>query len=97
MMSFLCKQINGKNLFVRVLNVSSNTKALWIADGEEDCSTSYTFTSLLGLTIFQPVESFMLAKVLVLLGTDEDVTDIAIGQLDSVTAEQLCLYLKNNC
>jgi hypothetical protein len=95
MKMFQSRQNNGDNLFVRILNVSADTRALWYAEGHDD-SASYTFTHLLGVCIFQPHESCPYARVLVLLrGANEEVVDVSLGRLDPVQAEQLASYIRN--
>jgi hypothetical protein len=93
---FQCRQVNGQNLFVRVVNVTPDLRALWFVDGDED-SSSYAFTNLLGITVFQPHEFCPHARVLVLLANGDEVYDVSIGHTDPIQADQLASYIRSLC
>ena len=93
---FQCKQVDGKNLFVRVVNVTADLRALWFVHGDED-SASFAFTNLLGVNVFQPHESCPYARVLVLLANGEEVYDVSIGEVDPIYADQLANYIRSMC
>lgn len=97
MKMFQCKQINGQNLFVRVIKFGDDKRALWYADGEEN-GASVSFSVLLGVCVFQPYEFCPHARVLVLVSdNEEEVTDLTLGLLDPVQSEQLVSYIKSMC
>ena len=96
MKMFQCRLIDGNNLFVRVVNMTGERRALWYADGEEN-NTSLSFTHLLGVCVFQPNEASSFARVLLLLADNDEVTDVSIGMVDCVQADQLANYIRSMC